>query len=96
MNGTMTYDTAEIRGAARKIQNCAQNVRNDAQPRLSGVRREVEASFRGEAAEALGERLDDIEADVQAIYSGLSALCRTLFRFADALDEADRRIADML
>ena len=92
----MTYDTAEIRGAARKIQRCAQNVSDDAQPKLETVRREVENSFRGEAAEALSERLKDIDADVKTITNGLNALYRTLIRFADALDEADRRIADML
>lgn len=92
----MTYDTAEIRAAARKIQRCAQQVSNEAEPTLRSIRSDVDSSFRGLAADALAERLKDIDADVKTISGGLNALYRTLMRFADALDEADRRIADML
>lgn len=92
----MTYDTAEIRAAARKIQRCAQSVSNEAEPKLRMMRSEVDSSFRGMAADVLADRLKDIDADVKTISGGLNALYRTLMRFADALDEADRRIADML
>lgn len=92
----MTYDTAEIRAAARKIQRCAQQVSNEAEPTLRSIRSDVDSSFRGLAADAFAERLKDIDADVKTISGGLNALYRTLMRFADALDEADRKIADML
>jgi WXG100 family type VII secretion target len=90
----MTYDTAEIRREARKILRCKNQVSDSAEPKLRSMRGEISDSFRGEAANALNDRLNDIDADVQAICGGLDALYRALLRYADALDEADRRLAN--
>lgn len=91
---TVTYDTAEIRRAARQIRDCAQSVANSAEPKLRSIRGEIPNSFRGKAADALSERLEDINSDVNTISSGLEALYRALMRYADALEEADRRMAN--
>lgn len=90
----VTYDTAEIRRAARQIRSCAQSVANSAEPKLRSIRGDIPNSFRGKAADALSDRLKDISSDVETISDGLEALYRALMRYADALDEADRRMAD--
>lgn len=93
---TVTYDTGEIRRAAKKIYRCAQSVKESAAPGLKSIRSELPETFCGRTADALSERLEDIHSDVATISNSLESLCRALMKYADALDEADRRIADSL
>lgn len=90
------YDTGEIRRAARKIKNCADNLAESAEPKLSRVRREIPDNFQGKAAEALNDRVDDLYKDVQTIGKGLKSLYRALINYAEALEEADRELAEKL
>lgn len=92
----MTYDSAEVRRAAQKIQACANSVNQSAAPKVRNMRNDVDDSFEGAAANALKNRLSDIDADIRTIVSGLNLLYRALIIYADALDEADRRIAESL
>lgn len=89
------YDTAEIRRAARTVRSCGENV-NNAKPKVSSVLSKLDGSFRGEAAKALTERLENIEADINALNNGLNTLYRTLTQFADAIEEADAKMAQSM
>lgn len=90
------YDTGEIRRAARKIKSCAENLADSAEPKLNRVRREIPDNFQGKAAEALSERVDDLYSDVRSIGKGLKSLYRALINYAEALEEADRKMAEKL
>ncbi len=90
---TVTYDTREIRRAARQIRSFADSINETASSKLSAGQGEIEESLRGMTAEALSERLKNIKSDVGTISNGLEALYRALMRYADALDEADRKMA---
>ena len=94
MAESITYDTGEIRRAARQIRNCADQLEDSAEPKLRRIQSELPESFEGKAADALEERISDISADVKAIGKSLNSLYKALSRYADALDEADRRMAD--
>lgn len=92
----MTYDSAEVRRAAQKILACANSVNQSAAPKVRSVRNDVDDSFEGAAANALKNRLSDIDADIRTIVSGLNLLHRALMTYAEALEEADRKIAESL
>ena len=65
-------------------------------PKVSSVRRSIDGEVEGAAADALEEKMGLLDADVQSIASALSTLSRALFRFADALDEADQRLKNTM
>lgn len=92
----VTYDTGEIRRAARKIKSCAETLADSAEPKLNRVRSEIPENFQGKAAEALSDRVDDLYKDVRTIGGGLKSLYRALMNYAEALEEADRKIAEKL
>ena len=88
----MKYDTAEIRRAARSIQRCADRL-EDAEPKMQKLRREVSSSFEGIAADALSDRLIDLDSDVKTLGNGLEALSRALRNFAERIEEADEKLS---
>ena len=96
MSNKYDYDSAAVRAAARKIQRCANTVNNDAKPKLKNVRNEVSSEFEGAAANALEERLGDLDSDIRSIANGLSSLSEALFDYADALDEAMEAAKEVL
>lgn len=89
------YDTAEIRRAARSVRSCGENVSN-AKPKVRSVLSRVDGSFSGEAAKALTKRLENIDADINALNNGLNTLYRALNQFADAIEAADARMAQSM
>ena len=95
-NDFHTYDTAAIRGEARKILNCCNHVENSALPRVQGARSKLDGEFVGCAADALDESLDQSQKQLKKLNEDLSGLYTALMRYADALEEADRRIAQLL
>ena len=89
------YDTAEIRRAARTVRSCGENV-SSAQPKVRSVLSNLDGSFCGEAAKALTERLENIDADIDALNNGLNTLYRSLMQFADAVEEVDDKLAQAM
>ena len=86
------YDTAEIRRAARTIKSSMERVTGAAEPKVRSIRQSIDGTFEGAAANALEDKLQLLDSDMQSIASALGTLSNALFRFAEALDEADRRL----
>ncbi len=90
------YDSAAVRREAKKILACSEKVTNSALPRIKGARSKVEDDFKGSAAEALDNSLTRAQDQLNALKKELDTLYRALSRYADALEEADERVAQLL
>ena len=90
------YDSAAVRRAARQVLNCAEIIADGAQPKLRNIRGEVDDNIKGKAADALDDRLADIDTDVRSIISGLRSLGNALNSYAAALERTARELADAL
>ncbi len=88
----MTYDSAEVRRAARTIRSSLDRVTSTAQPKVRNIRQQLNANFEGAAADALNKRLYDLDSDIAKIVSALKTLNQMLNKFADEIDAADAKI----
>lgn len=92
----MKIDTLEIRSAAKRVKSCANSLSGDVKSDLQSLLGEIDPSFKGEAAEVLKKRLKDMQKDASAMQNALNTVAQALYDYADALDEADRELADMM
>lgn len=88
--GTMKYDTEVARSASKKISALSADVRSAADAKLRQLRIEAESSLRGEAGDALEERLEALQSDVTSLCSGLDQLSAVLNAYIRKLEEIDR------
>ena len=91
-----TYDSAEIRRAAMTIRSSRDRLNSTV---LSGLRRvesELEGEFQGQAADALADRLTNMDADVRRIEGKLDSLYSALRKFAQRMDEIDQELASQM
>lgn len=92
----MTYDSGEVRRAARTVRSSVDRVTSSAQPKLRQIRSSLNSNFEGAAAEALNRQLYDLDSDIARIVSALNALAQTLTKFADEIDAADEKIKNAM
>ncbi len=95
-NANCTYDTKAIRREARKIKQCCDKLDSAALPRVDGAKARLDGNFMGRTADALDDRLTETKAQLRTLNRDLNALYTALMRFADALEEADARIARLM
>ncbi|MGI6689378.1 MAG: hypothetical protein GX916_02375 [Clostridiales bacterium] len=88
------YDTAEIRMTARRVAAAAGEVRELSTRDVQRIMNDLDAGFKGMAADALRERLATVGDDIIRISRGLDAVNRDLMTFARNLDAADREVAN--
>ena len=91
-----TYDSAEIRRAAMTIRSSRDRLNSTV---LSGLRRvesKLEGEFQGQAADALADRLTNMDADVRRIEGKLDSLYSALMKFAQRMDEIDQELASQM
>ena len=89
------YDTAAIRREARKVQRCCERLEEAALPRVQQAREKLDGEFMGRTADELDNSLEKARNKINALRNELMRLYRTLDRFADELEETDRRLADL-
>lgn len=89
------YDTKKIRNAAVLTRRLANSMTADVQPELLNAGDELE-KFHGRTAEAMEDRLSQLEAENQSIVGELEMLTRQLNRYANLLEAADEQLARML
>jgi len=89
------YDTAAIRREARKILRCCEQLEDSALPRVANARAKLDDNFMGRAADELDNSLEKAKQKVNALRSELMGLYRALNRFADDLEAADQRLAEL-
>lgn len=91
-----TYDSAEIRRAARTIRSSRDRLNSTV---LTGIRRvesELDGEFKGQAADALADRLSSMDADARRIEDKLDSLYNALMKFAQRMDEIDQELASQM
>lgn len=95
-NVTYDYDTAAIRREAKKIKVCRNVLENTALSKVNDVRSKLEDNFMGCTADALDESLTQIQRKLRTLNEELRSLQSALSNFADRLEEADDRVAQLL
>lgn len=91
-----TYDSAEIRRAAKTIRRSRDRLNSTVVTGLRKVESELEGEFYGQAADALTDRLANMEADARRIEGKLDTLYSALMKFAQRMDEIDQELASQM
>lgn len=91
-----TYDSAEIRRAAKVIRQSRDRLNSTVLTGLRRVESELEGEFFGQAADALAGRLANMDADARRIEGKLDALYSNLMKFAQRMDEIDQELASRM
>lgn len=86
------YDSAAVRAAARKLQNCANALSNGARPKISRLRGQLPENLQGEAGTALEAKLSEMNADVNTLVNGISGLSKALFKYAADLERTAQKL----
>ncbi len=92
----MTYDTYEIRRAARKIESVSADVGDLSSGNMRRIKSNASTGLVGEAGDALTEQLNSLQSDLNSLSNGLHQIATALKRYAEALEEADRRAAEKI
>ncbi|MBO4297732.1 MAG: hypothetical protein IKS52_12030 [Clostridia bacterium] len=90
-----TYDTGLIREAARQVQAVSRQLDEGAVYQLKQAQ-EVMETCKGQTAEALGEQLVVHRQMIRADLMRLADIAAKLNVFANALDDADKRLTDII
>lgn len=90
------YDTTAIRREANKLKSCYNQIDSAALDRVKKASGFVERDLRGGAADALAESLAQTAAQIKTLREDLRVTYQALFRFADALEEADEKAAKLM
>lgn len=93
---SVVYDTAAIRREARKIQRCCNHIDNSALPRVKGARSQLDGNFKGHTADVLDNNLTEAQSKLKKLHDELNSLYLALMKYADALEEADRKMAQLM
>ena len=96
MGISYNYDTTAIRREARKLKSCYERLTDSAMPRVNGARSKLDGNFMGRTADALDESLARTQTQLKALSRDINGLYAALMRFADALEEADDRVAQLM
>ena len=91
-----TYDTAEIRRAAGVIRSSRDRLNSTVMTGLRRVEAEIEGEFCGQAADALVNRLQSMDADARKMEGTLDNLYNVLMKFAQRMDEIDHELASQM
>jgi WXG100 family type VII secretion target len=91
-----TYDTAEIRRAAGVIRSSRDRLNSTVLTGLRRVESGIEGEFFGQAADALEDRLQSMDADTRRMEGMLDSLYNTLMKFAQRMDEIDHELASQM
>lgn len=89
-------NTEEIRRVAKEIKEISANTRKLSNVNLRSMRSSVEEELEGEMAKALFTVLGELSNDIAAISGGLESIQTALLKYADAVDEADRKAQEAI
>ena len=91
----MKYNTSEIRAAARKIDNLADQLQSVRTSKVTKVSSSAKP-LKGETANALQNQLDSLSADILSVRKNLDQCAAELYDFARRLDIADAKAKAMV
>lgn len=90
------YDSQAVREAAKRLNQCAARLAEGVQPKVKKIRDEIEENMIGEAADALKERMGELNSDVNNIIGILKGLNKTLTQYAEELERTARRLKQQM
>ena len=90
-----TYDTALIREAARQVQAVSDRLDDNVVHQLKRAQASMEG-WKGQAADALTEQLIAQQRDICSDLQRLLDVAAKLRAYANALDNADRQLAEIM
>jgi uncharacterized protein YukE len=91
-----TYDTAELRRIASVIQESSEDVSKTLRNTTKWIRDDVPEHLSGETADALAETVGGIHEELTALSEETDKIGMQLRQYAFLLDQADRKIAEMI
>ena len=91
----MKYNTSEIRAAARKIDNLADQLQSVRTSKVTKVSSNAKP-LKGDTANALQNQLDSLSADILSVRKSLDQCAAELYDFARRLDIADAKAKAMV
>lgn len=90
------YDTKAIRKQAREVKQYADMLSNSAVAKLDRTVNGLQGNFEGAAADALDKNLKETRRQVITLKNEINNLSSALNRYANALEEADRRAQQLM
>ncbi len=90
-----TYDTRAMRAAAARMRNLADEAGGLVRSDLPQIERTADA-LRGDTARAIESGCESLAADLRSVVDRLSRNANALLRYAQQLEEADRRAREMI
>ena len=93
---SIRYDTAEIRRYARRLQRCADAVQDSLRRQINRSSDKAAEASSSETERAIQERLGKSRREAENSCRHLTAAARSMFSYADKLDEADRAARAMI
>jgi WXG100 family type VII secretion target len=90
------YDSVKIRALAKKLAQTASAVSDVNSSTLKGVLKEIPDNFRGSAADALQESVNELMTDVSSIGTQLSAVSKALYNLAARVEYADQQAKKLI
>lgn len=91
-----TYDTAELRRIASVIQESSEDVSKTMRNTTRWIRDDVPEHLSGDTADALAETVGEIHEELSSISEETDEIGKMLRHYAFLLDQADRKIAEMI
>ena len=91
-----TYDTAEIRRYARKLEYTADQVRGTLMAKVQTASSEADKASSSEAEKAIQARLTTVRQDMKRSYNHLMKTAQSMYQYANKLDEADRAAQSLI
>lgn len=92
----LRIDTEEIRCIMSKVSSISDEVRCLSDVNVRAMKGTVENSLKGEAAEALMQRLEEISSDIIKISGSLKTVKNALNAYIKAVEKADAELSERI
>lgn len=96
MSENFEVDTEQIRSVAAKLKTIAGKVQNLAEENVRQMHRTVEENLKGQTADVMKTRLDELSSDIGRIASGLQSVQKALNTYAKQIEAADTELAKFI
>lgn len=90
------YDSTAVRREARKFKKCSEMLEQRAMPQAKSIGAQLDGNFRGQAADALDERLSQMQSQIRSLRARCDNMYSVLMKYADELERLDAEFAQML
>lgn len=89
-------NTEEIRRVAREVKEISGNAQRLSTVNVRSMLSCVEENLEGDMAKALEKVLGELSNDISVISRGLESIQSALYKYADSVEEADRKAQEAI